>query len=575
MFARSLGLMTAASVIALVFLSPASHAQDLKRIADKAIRWLGDRANEDGSYGSGQHKTEVTAAALTGFAFGPRRYRADDGPFFRNGLRFLLGQQKDSGAFGDGESAHRATGIAVMLLEEIDPEKYASQIKKAKSSLGSQSPRDSVSRYLEWAGLPSEAAAWTQGSSAISSVADAQKPDGSWSGGPSDVAHTAGAVLMVALASRSSSSSGKKNIDQMAARAMKSGVDYLLSNQEGGKWSMGGEADLGLTAMAISAILRSPVRSDEAKKAIDQALEFIRSNAKPDGGIHQGNLQNYQTCVSVMALKLADRPEDRETIQKAARYIKSLQLTGDHGYSESDKFYGGIGYGGNQRPDLSNLQFSLQALDAAGVSAEDKAIQDALIFLQRCQNRSESNDLQVETPDGKTVQAGNDGGGYYYPGDSSAGLDKNPDGTYTARSYGAMTYALLRGYLFAGLPADDARVQQAVHWIENNYTVEYNPGFDMLADATLAYQGLYYYYVTMAKALDALGRDDIEDSNGQSRDWRADLTEKLVSLQNEDGSWVNETKGRWWESNPVLVTSYAVQALSHCFDGQQQDAGQR
>jgi squalene-hopene/tetraprenyl-beta-curcumene cyclase len=47
--------------------------------------------------------------------------------------------------------------------------------------------------------------------------------------------------------------------------------------------------------------------------------------------------------------------------------------------------------------------------------------------------------------------------------------------------------------------------------------------------------------------------------------WRPELVKKLLSLQKIDpktghGYWVN-ANGRFWESDPVLVTAYSVIAL--------------
>ncbi|MFN9706258.1 MAG: hypothetical protein ACK595_15730 [Planctomycetota bacterium] len=41
-----------------------------------------------------------------------------------------------------------------------------------------------------------------------------------------------------------------------------------------------------------------------------------------------------------------------------------------------------------------------------------------------------------------------------------------------------MTYALLKSYTLAGVPGDDARVQAAVKWIQENWTLAVNPGAD-------------------------------------------------------------------------------------------------
>ena len=76
-------------------------------------------------------------------------------------------------------------------------------------------------------------------------------------------------------------------------------------------------------------------------------------------------------------------------------------------------------------------------------------------------------------------------------------------------------------------------------------------------------QGLYYYYHTFAKALDAMQQDEIVDDEGKTHNWRAELVAELASRQQPDGSWVNSTP-RWLESDPNLVTGYALLALSYC-----------
>jgi squalene-hopene/tetraprenyl-beta-curcumene cyclase len=109
--------------------------------------------------------------------------------------------------------------------------------------------------------------------------------------------------------------------------------------------------------------------------------------------------------------------------------------------------------------------------------------------------------------------------------------------------------------IYAGLSKDDPRVKAAFEWIRNHYDVKSNPG---MGDA-----GLYYYYLTFAKALDALGVDEIEDAAGVKHDWRRELTEELARRQKENGSWVN-TDGKWMEGDPNLATSFALLALSYC-----------
>jgi squalene-hopene/tetraprenyl-beta-curcumene cyclase len=80
-----------------------------------------------------------------------------------------------------------------------------------------------------------------------------------------------------------------------------------------------------------------------------------------------------------------------------------------------------------------------------------------------------------------------------------------------------------------------------------------------LAGPQNATQGMYYYYHTLARALNAYDEPVLTDAKGAKHDWRVELIEKLASLQKPDGSWAGEA--RWMEQNPTLVTSYVVLAL--------------
>jgi squalene-hopene/tetraprenyl-beta-curcumene cyclase len=71
--------------------------------------------------------------------------------------------------------------------------------------------------------------------------------------------------------------------------------------------------------------------------------------------------------------------------------------------------------------------------------------------------------------------------------------------------------------------------------------------------------GLYYYYMTMARALHAYGEPIITDAQGNKHDWREELTDKIATLQAEDGSFKGDRK--WMEDNTVLATSYGAMAL--------------
>jgi squalene-hopene/tetraprenyl-beta-curcumene cyclase len=168
--------------------------------------------------------------------------------------------------------------------------------------------------------------------------------------------------------------------------------------------------------------------------------------------------------------------------------------------------------------------------------------------VSRCQN------LESQHNTTEFAAKVNDGGFYYTPaagGTSQAG--PTPNGGL--RSYASMTYAGLKSMIHAGLTPDDPRVAAATNWIRQFYTLDENPG--------MGQQGLFYYYQTFAKALDVAGYDTFEDDKGVVHDWRTELAAHLASLQQENGSWVNDTD-RWYEGNPSLVTAYALLALNHC-----------
>jgi squalene-hopene/tetraprenyl-beta-curcumene cyclase len=119
-----------------------------------------------------------------------------------------------------------------------------------------------------------------------------------------------------------------------------------------------------------------------------------------------------------------------------------------------------------------------------------------------------------------------------------------------------MTYGGLKSFLYAGVSKDDPRVKAALRWIREHYTLEENPGMKQA--------GLYYYYHTFAKAMDALGEEVFTDAAGKKHRWRAELFQALKSRQREDGSWVNEGDRAFGESTPELATAFAILSLSYC-----------
>ena len=354
-----------------------------------------------------------------------------------------------------------------------------------------------------------------------------------------------------------------------AALAYGKGLAFLRARAVEGKWGPPGKADPGITALVLTAFLERPGGpSEKDGPLVDGAVAWLRSLQKEDGGIYEDANGNYTTSLAVQALVLHGKEKHADAVARALVYLRRMQFHEEGGegrvVGRGDLRYGGIGYGSDPtQPDLSNTQFALESLRAAGVPESDPAIQRALVFLQRSQNRKENETAgePAERKDGKgrTVVHSTDGGASYRPFDSKAGDFERPDGKVESRSYGSMTYALLKCYVYAGAGAADPRVADAVKWIRKNYTWEENPGFP---DPAAAQQGLFYYYATAARALALLAADAAgTGADGKPRDWRADLTGRLLSLQREDGGWVNPND-RWMEGLPEIPTAFALKALA-------------
>jgi squalene-hopene/tetraprenyl-beta-curcumene cyclase len=369
---------------------------------------------------------------------------------------------------------------------------------------------------------------------------------------------------------------------QKKAEAMLEKAIAWLRAQQGpdGGWSVPKEGPVypAITALVLNGMLMQP-GIDEKDPAVRTGVAFLLKYRQPDGGIYDRILPSYNTSIVLSALARVGTPEAKAAIKPAQDFLRSLQFgegaavdgpfakeTGR--VEKAHPFYGGMGYGRSGRPDLSNLSMFLQGMHDSGVPGDDPAFQRALIFLARVQMLDPVNDQPYA--DGSTQ------GGFIYStseskdnigsGQSMAGTieESLDDGSKVSRlrAYGSMTYSGFKSYLYANLPRDDPRVSAALDWIRRNYTLKENPG--------VGTDGLYYYFVTFARALHALGEPTITllppvgtaARTVTPRDWANDLIDRLAELQNDDGSF-KSVDDRWLENNSVLITSYAVLALQH------------
>jgi squalene-hopene/tetraprenyl-beta-curcumene cyclase len=357
-------------------------------------------------------------------------------------------------------------------------------------------------------------------------------------------------VLGLALAWPALAAPGDKTWDDAVDKA----VAYLRREQaKDGSW--GAKQSPGITGIVLTGLLRTG-KVTAKDPMVEKGLGYVESLINPKAGHIAGKdpaakLQNYVTCVNVLALVAADRPSYQAVIRDASVFLRKLQW--DEGKDRSSDFYGGAGYDSKSRPDLSNTQLFLDALVAAGVPKDDPAFKKAMVFVSRCQN------LKGEHNDQPWAGKINDGSFIYTAaqGGDTKVTDK-PDPETGLPGYGSMTYAGIKSLIYCGVSKKDERVQKALAWIRKNYTVEANPGMPK----PRGHWGLYYYYHTMAKCLDVLGEDTVTDAKGVKHDWRAEITAALARRQQPDGSWRNDSP-HWMEGNPLLVTGYALMTLAY------------
>lgn len=375
-----------------------------------------------------------------------------------------------------------------------------------------------------------------------------------------------GSLLAGAADAPASKASAKTPVPSAAElrAAIDRGADFLLKSQNPSGWWSTPEQPA-VTALVLTALNLEPSGRFQHNRSseLNHAYDFILSSAKPDGSIQRSGLANYNTSLSLVALTTAFDTNFLPVILAARKYIASSQADTNQGV-----FAGGIGYG--EKYIHSDMNNTITAIEAMRISeavlpkdkpdspiAEPDVNWSAVAsFLQNCQNLPDVNKQDWVSGDPK------DRGGFvYYPGDSKAGGVTNAQtGRVALRSYGSMSYGGLLSYIYAKVDKTDPRVKAVQNWLRDNYTIEENPG--------MSQQGYFYYLHLMTKALTAAGVDKLKMADGHEVDWRADVASRLLQLQKPNGMWMNPDK-RWWEADPVLVTSYAVMTLEMLYQHSQ------
>jgi squalene-hopene/tetraprenyl-beta-curcumene cyclase len=343
-------------------------------------------------------------------------------------------------------------------------------------------------------------------------------------------------------------------------------------------------ASVAYTALTVRALTNAPpALRTPYQSAIDKGLEFLLAKANPDGSFGEGDsgtyMKTYATAVALSALSTAPRTERvADAIRGAQAYLKRNQL-------QEGPHRGGLGYGDEEpkrnpetgafevkRSTIANLSATAEAAEAmknSGLSLSDEFFPLVAEFVRKCQNNAEVNkDSEfLAALQAKGMSVGKDGSLYYTPvadgAAQKAGTRKVAD-RETIAGYGSMTYDGIKTYIYAGLRRDSPEVKTAFEWIRRNYSIDSHPGFLYDPDKLTHQRGLYYYYHTMARALDACGERPLVGPDGRTRDWPVELGEQLLKTMRVSKAWLNDNPA-WYEGDPVLVTGYVLNVLDILF----------
>jgi len=359
-------------------------------------------------------------------------------------------------------------------------------------------------------------------------------------------------------------------------------ADALVARQdESGAWraSVLGKADpsVAYTALVVKALLGAPrdLRA-KYKAAAEKGLAWTLSRQNRDGSFGEGPdgafLKTYTTAVALMAVSSVERTDRiTDAIRGAQAYLKNHQLkeglgAGGFAYGDlelkRDPETGELRIVQSGAANLSATSWVAEALHSSGLSLSDDCWKLILDFVRKCQNSTETNRdpelLAAYKAQGLSV--GDNGNLFYTPhperGLQKAGTVKVAD-RETIVGYGSMTYDGIKTYLFAGLHRDSPEVKAAVDWVRRHYSIDSHPGFQYERGKRHHLRGLFYYYLVMARTLDACGERPLVTSDGKERDWPTDLGEQFLKRIRETRMWENDSP-TWYESDPVLVTSYVL-----------------
>jgi RNA polymerase sigma factor (sigma-70 family) len=327
----------------------------------------------------------------------------------------------------------------------------------------------------------------------------------------------------------------------------------------------------------IQNVAASGVDRKEVRKAIDRAVQFLKSKQLPNGSWDTGTvpiaLGDYAggcTGLVCLAMLLADQDLSNENLAKGLENLRSLKMTKNYCIAlrvttlakalsrqkpeirekdqqilradcdellrnvVRDKKMRGwsypVGPPGVSRADFSNTHFAVLALDAG--EASGVAIPRAVW--------QEVRDLYLEN------QMANGGWGYYP--NTEAG------GTRLTMSLAGI-YGLSVGSSHLKEQPPEKALSAAVRFVER----QFDPKDLAVADTKNLFSGSafpYYTLFTLGHAAHAAKIKQLHDKNGKLCDWYDEVAKRLLEKQRVGGSW--ESRSSLIDGDPIIATSFCI-----------------
>jgi hypothetical protein len=358
----------------------------------------------------------------------------------------------------------------------------------------------------------------------------------------------------------------KPEIEKSIAR----GIDWLIAQQGlDGAWHSKTYGQLkdgaAVTTLILDALSEVPTRVQvqhlspiqKAFAFLDRGLDKRGTVASPDGSL---DFPTYAAALWLTARRrivFDDLPYDTWR-SKLVAYLTAAQVAEPRGFAADSPSYGGwdfLGQGDAQGittgTNISVTRYVAEALEddlewlrdtnarrtLTEVHGIQKALDLAKAYALRCQQAD---------------------GGFAFTCEPSSLNNKaaySDSELKKPRSYATATCDGIRTLVACGVKPDEEAVTKAIGWLAKRPGLELVPGFEGFPPEAGWDRGLrFYYYASLSQVLPLFPLAD--------RDSRREALQKhVVSLQRDDGSWVNESD-RMRENDPLIATAFAVVALA-------------